>query len=142
MKQLTGPVFLLLALAAAPAATAGVQAGKWQLIVDVSLAQGAAPAGPIVETRCISEAEAAHPEQLLAQTGHERCVFSEARDTGAEYTFSVACQGGPVPITGHGLVRYTADTLDGTIDLVVEQSNLKITTHSKVRGRRLGSCNS
>lgn len=134
--------FLLLTLLAAPSAFAGVQPGKWELTVDVSFAQGDAPNIPIVETRCVSESEAAHPEKLLAQTGHERCVFSEALDTGAQFTFAVECRGGPVPVTGNGRVRYTPDTLDGTIDLVIQQPKLRITTHSKVRGRRLGSCNS
>ena len=138
--------FLLLVLAAAmarvPSALAGVQAGKWQLTVDVSLSQGSGRTGPIVETRCISEDEARNPQRILTQTGHESCVFTDARDTGAEYTFAVECRGGPVPVHGNGRVGYTAQTLDGTIDLVAEQPNLRIVTHSSVKGRRLGSCNS
>jgi hypothetical protein len=120
---------------------AGVQPGKWELTVDVSLSEGSGNTGPIVETRCITEAEARDPGKLLAQTGHERCVFSNARDTGSEYTFSVECRGGPVPVHGSGRVSYAEQTLDGTIELIAEQPNLRIVTHSTVKGRRLGSCN-
>ena len=123
-------------------ASAGVQAGKWELTVDVSLSQGSGRTGPIVETRCISEDEARNPQRILAESGHEACIFTDARDSGAEYTFAVECRGGPVPVHGNGRVGYTAQTLDGTIDLVAEQPNLRIVTHSSVKGRRLGSCNS
>ena len=126
----------------APGALAGVQAGKWELTVDVSLAQGSTPSGPIVETRCISEEEARNPQRVFSDPGRPGCVFLDARDTGSEYTFSLDCRGGPVPVRGSGRVSYTAQTLEGIIDLVAEQSNLRIVTHSTVKGRRLGSCNS
>jgi hypothetical protein len=138
MRTLLGAMVLALL---APPALAGVQAGKWELTVDVSLSEGSGKTGPIVETRCISEAEARDPGRLLAQTGHEACIFSDTRDTGAQYSFSVECRGGPVPVHGTGHVAYTEQSLDGTIELVAEQPNLRIVTHSSVKGRRLGSCN-
>lgn len=136
------PLLIVLGCMAWLTALAGVQPGKWELTVDVSLGQGSGRTGPIVETRCISEDEARNPQRILAQTGHEACIFTDARDTGAEYTFAVECRGGPVPVHGNGRVRYTAQTLEGTIELVAEQPNLRIVTHSSVKGRRLGSCNS
>jgi hypothetical protein len=138
MKRIA--ILAALALIAAPA-LAGVQPGRWELTVDVSLTQGAGPTGPIVETRCISEAEANDPRKVLTENGHPGCQFSDARDTGGEYTFSVDCRDGPVPVHGSGRLRYTEQTLDGIIDLVAEQPNLRIVTHSSVKGRRLGSCN-
>jgi hypothetical protein len=136
------PVLAVASLAYVPPALAGVQPGKWELTVDVSLSQGSGRTGPIVETRCISEDEARNPQRILAESGHEACIFTDARDSGAEYTFAVECRGGPVPVHGNGRVGYTAQTLDGTIDLIAEQPNLRIVTHSSVKGRRLGSCNS
>ena len=125
-----------------PTAAAGVQAGKWELTIDVSLAQGSAPTGPIVETRCISEEEARDPKRVFTDPGRQGCVFSDARDTGAEYSFSLECRGGTVPVHGSGRVNYTAQSLEGVIDLIAEQPNLRIVTHSTVKGRRLGACNS
>jgi hypothetical protein len=130
------------ALAMPLSALAGVQPGIWELTVEVSLSQGASPTGPIVETRCISEEEARDPKRVFSDPGRQGCVFSDARDTGAQYTFSLDCRGGTVPVHGSGRVNYTAQTLDGVIDLIAEQSNLRIVTHSKVRGRRLGACHS
>ena len=138
MRTLLGA--MLLALLAPPPALAGVQAGKWELTVDVSLSEGSGKTGPIVETRCITEAEARDPGKLLTETGHERCLFSNTRDTGSEYSFTVECRGGPVPVHGNGRVTYAAQSLDGTIELIAEQPNLRIVTHSSVKGRRLGSC--
>ncbi|HEX7054599.1 MAG TPA: DUF3617 family protein [Burkholderiales bacterium] len=139
MKRL----FAMLGLLALPGAAlaAGVQPGRWELTVDVSLSRGSS-SGPIVETRCIGEEEARDPRRVLADAGHPGCVFSDTRDTGAEYTFSIDCRSGPVPLHGSGRMRYTAQTLDGSIDLVAEQNNLRIVTHSTVKGRRLGSCHS
>jgi hypothetical protein len=137
----TGWTWLALGLMAAAPALAGVQAGKWELTVDVSLAQGQA-SGPMVETRCISEEEARDPRRVFDDPGRADCTFSDARDTGSQYTFSLECRGGPVPVHGSGRVNYTAQTLEGVIDLVAEQQNLRIVTHSSVKGRRLGSCNS
>jgi hypothetical protein len=140
--QVLSRSFALLALAWTLPAFGGVQPGKWELTVEMSLARGADPSGPIVETRCISEAEARDPRKLLTENEHPGCVLSEMNDSGAEYTFSIDCRRGPVPARGTGRVSYTAQTLQGVVDLTLEQSNLRITTHSSVRGRRLGSCNS
>ena len=132
---------LLLALPAAPA-LAGVQPGNWEFTVDVALQGTSGTSGPIVKTRCISEADARDPQKVISEAGQNGCAFSDTHDTGAEYTFSIECTGGRVPVHGSGRMHYTDQTLDGIIDLVAEQPNLRIVTHSSVKGRRLGSCNS
>lgn len=140
--QVLRRAFLLFALAGAPVALAGVAPGNWEFTVDVSVSDSATSSGPIVTTRCISEADARDPQRVLAETGSSGCAFSNSRDTGSEYTFTVECRGGAVPVHGSGRVRYTAETLEGVIDLIAEQPNLRITTHSNLRARRLGPCNS
>jgi hypothetical protein len=134
--------FMLFALLFAPAALAGVQPGNWEFTVDVSLSQGAGTSGPIVRTRCITEDEARDPQKVIAEAGQSGCEFSDARDSGAEYTFAIDCRGGQVPVHGTGRLSYTAQTLEGVIDLVAERQNLRIVTHSNVKARRLGSCSS
>src|SRR5690349_14531458 len=98
-------------------ALAGVDAGNWQFTVEVSMQTGSS-SGPIVRTRCITEEEARDPQKVIAETGQSGCDFSDARDTGSEYSFKVDCRGGPVPVHGSGRVSYTAQTMDGVIDLV------------------------
>jgi hypothetical protein len=119
-----------------------VEPGNWEFTVDVSISENGSSSGPLVKTRCISEAEARDPQKVLAEAESHGCEFSDTRDTGSEYTFSVNCRGGKVPVHGKGRVRYTARTMEGVIDLVAEQPSLRITTHSNLRARRLGSCNS
>lgn len=131
----------MLGLACVTPALAGVTPGNWEFTVDVSMSQGGS-SGPIVKTRCISEAEARDPQTVIGESGASGCQFSNTRDTGSDYSFSVDCTGGSVPVHGSGLVHYTSDTLQGVVDLTAEQPNLRITTHSNVRGRRLGACNS
>lgn len=140
MKRI--PALFLLALLSAPAALAGVAPGNWEFTVDVSIQENGSSSGPLVRTRCISEEDARDPQKLLAEAGSSGCQFSDTRDTGSEYSFSVDCRGGKVPVHGTGRVRYTAQTLQGVIDLTAEQPGLRITTHSKLSARRLGPCNS
>jgi uncharacterized protein DUF3617 len=135
-------LFLLLGALFSPLALAGVQPGNWEFTVEVSIAQGDSASGPVTRTRCISEEEARDPQKVIAEAGHSGCQFSDARDTGAEYTFSIDCSGGRVPVHGNGRLHYTAQTLEGVIDLVAEQQNLRIVTHSNVKARRLGACHS
>ena len=134
--------WILVCVPFAPAALAGVDPGNWEFTVDVSISENASSSGPIVKTRCISEAEARDPQKVIAEANSSGCEFSNANDTGSEYTFSVDCRGGSVPVHGNGRVSYTAQTMQGVIDLVAEQANLRITTHSKLSARRLGPCNS
>ncbi len=133
---------LLFTLAASPAALAGVQPGNWEFTVDVSISEGNGTSGPVTKTRCISEADARDPQKVIAESGQSGCQFSDTRDTGSEYTFSIDCRGGRIPVHGNGRIHYTEQTMDGVIDLIAEQPNLRIVTHSSVKGRRLGSCNS
>lgn len=136
------PAFLLFALLLAPAAVAGVDPGNWEFTVEVSISGNTTSSGPIVKTRCIGDADARDPQKVLADSGATGCKFLNTHDTGSEYTFTIDCGGGAVPVHGSGHVSYTADTLEGAIDLVADQPNLSITTHSNLRARRLGPCNS
>ncbi len=132
---------LLFVLACAAPAFAGVTPGNWEFTVEVSMSEGGS-SGPIVKTRCISEAEARDPGTVLAESGASGCQFLNSLDTGSDYSFSIDCSGGSVPVHGSGLIHYTAETLQGVIDLTAEQPNLRVTTHSNVHARRLGACNS
>jgi Protein of unknown function (DUF3617) len=140
--QTLARVLALWALSGATLAGGGIEPGNWEFTVDVSLAQAGGSTGPLVSTRCLTEADARDPQRVLAETESSGCEFSDTRDTGEEYTFAVDCRGGAVPVHGTGRVRYTAQTLQGVIDLVAEQPNLRITTHSRLSARRLGPCKS
>jgi len=138
---------LLLAALLAPALAAAdnIQPGNWEFSVEVhaeGLGAFQPKPGPIIQTRCISAEEAANPAKVLGEAGTRgECQFSNQRDTGSEFTFDVRCTA-PVPVHGSGKVRYSAQTLDGDINLDGDAQGMQLKTQSHVSARRLGPCSS
>jgi hypothetical protein len=138
---------LLLAALFAPALAAAdnIEPGNWEFTVDVhaeGLGAFQPKPGPIVNTRCISAEQAANPAKVLGDAGARgECQFSNQRDTGSEFTFDVQCTG-RIPVHGSGKMRYTAQTLDGDLDLDGDAQGMQFKTRSHVNARRLGPCTS
>jgi len=128
-------VLATLLLVAAGAARADIQAGNWEMTVTTSIEGMPGGMAPITQARCLTEAEAKDPSRLIG-TG-AGCEFSNKQDTGSQITFDVVCTG-QVPLSGSGAVRYTAQTVEGTLD--VTATNPRIVTRSQLSGRRLGDC--
>ena len=134
---------LLPVLSLAHAAT--IEPGNWEFTVNITAeglgALGPKP-GPIVNTRCITQEQANDPAKVLGDAGAKGdCQFTNQRDTGAEFVFDVRCTG-RVPVQGSGKMRYTAQTMDGNLDLDGEVQGMKFSTRSQVSARRLGACGS
>ncbi|HEY8249122.1 MAG TPA: DUF3617 family protein [Burkholderiales bacterium] len=128
---------LALAIAVSGSALADIEPGNWEMTVSTQV-EGI-PAGalaPIVQTRCLTREDARDPSRLVGGAG---CEFSDRRDTGSEMSFNVSC-GGQLPMRGSGLVRYTSQSVDGSLELSAETGGQKIMTRSRVVGRRLGAC--
>jgi hypothetical protein len=90
----------------------------------------------VTRARCITPEEARDPSRLV---GGADCQFSNQRDSGSEISFDVVC-GGQVPMRGSGTVRYTAQNIDGTLNISADTGGQKIVTRSRIAGRRLGGC--
>ena len=139
--------YLLLAVLLAPAVAAAdnIQPGNWEFTVDVhakGLGAFQPKPGPIVNTRCISAEQAADPAKVLSDAGARgECQFSNQRDTGAEFTFDVQCTG-RIPVHGSGKMRYSAQTLDGDLNLDGDAQGMQFKTQSHVSARRIGPCSS
>jgi hypothetical protein len=122
-----------------------IEPGNWEFSVDVKahgLGAFQPKPGPVVKQRCVSQEEAANPAKLLSDTAARgECQFSNQRDTGSEYSFDVQCTG-RVPAHGAGKMRYSAETLEGNLDLDGEAQGLRFSTKSDIHGHRLGPCNS
>jgi Protein of unknown function (DUF3617) len=139
------PWLLAALLAPVVAAADNIQPGNWEFTVDVH-AQGLGAfqpkPGPITQTRCISAEEAANPAKVLGDAGARgECQFSNQRDTGSEFTFDVQCTG-RIPVRGSGTMHYTAQTLDGDLNLNSDAQDLNFKTRSHVSARRIGPCSS
>ena len=128
-------VLATLLLVAAGAARADIQAGNWEMTVTTSIEGMPGGMAPITQARCLTEAEAKDPSRLIGAGAG--CEFSNKQDTGSQITFDVVCTG-QVPLSGSGAVRYTAQTVEGTLD--VTATNPRIVTRSQLSGRRLGDC--
>jgi hypothetical protein len=137
----------LLAFLFVPAlATAdNIEPGNWEFTVDVhaeGLGAFQPKPSPIVQTRCISAEQAANPAKVLGDAGARgECQFSNQRDTGSEFTFDVQCTG-RIPVHGSGRMRYSAQTLDGDLDLDGDAQGMQFKSQSHVSARRTGPCTS
>ena len=120
------------------AARADVEPGNWELSVTSQMPGMAQPIGPIVQTQCMTPEDARDPSRVL-KPGAGSCEFSNRRDSGSVLTFDVSCSG-QFPMRGSGSVRYSAQNFDAELELATDAAGQKITTHSRVAGRRLGAC--
>ena len=127
----------LVLMAAAAPAIADVEAGKWELTVTTAIDGMPGPMAPVTQARCLTQEEARDPSRLVG--GGAECAFSNRRESGSEITFDVSC-GGPVPMRGSGSVRYSPQSVDGTLEISADSGGQKIMTHSRIAGRRLGAC--
>ena len=131
---------LLAALVAfAGGALADIEPGQWEMTVATSVEGMPGGMAPVTQARCLTREDARDPTRLIG-TG-AGCEFSNRRDTGSEITFNVACTG-QVPMSGSGAVRYTEQTVDGTLELTANLGNQRLLTRSRLAGKRLGDCKS
>ena len=132
-------ILALFLVVAAGGAQADIQAGNWEMTVTTSVQGMPGGMAPITQLRCITPEDAHDPSRLIGAGAG--CVFSNRRDTGSEISFDVACTG-QVPMSGSGAVRYTAQNVEGTLELTANMGDQRLVTRSQLTGRRLGECKS
>lgn len=132
-------VLAVLTWAAAGGALADLEPGNWEMTVTTTIEGMPGAMAPITQARCITRADARDPSRLIG-TG-AGCEFSNKRDSGSEITFDVACSG-QIPMSGSGVVRYTATTVNGSLEIAANTGGQRIMTRSQLSGRRLGECKS
>jgi len=137
-------LFLLLFTVGYAWAAGDIEPGMWEFTVNVQaegLGAMAPKPGPIVNQRCITPEQAANPEKALTEAGAKgQCTFSNQRNTGIQFNFNVACTA-PFPVQGSGTMRYTAEAMEGDLDLAGDMQGMKFKTRSHINARRLGPCN-
>ena len=137
-------LFLLLFTVGYAWAAGDIEPGMWEFTVNVQaegLGAMAPKPGPIVNQRCITPEQAANPEKALTEAGAKgQCTFSNQRNTGIQFNFDVACTA-PFPVQGSGTMRYTAEAMEGDLDLAGDMQGMKFKTRSHINARRLGPCN-
>jgi uncharacterized protein DUF3617 len=140
-------IWISAAAAALPLLASGAQIepGNWEFTVNVQakgLGAFQPKPGPIVNTRCITPEQAANPAKVMSEAGARgECQFSNERDTGSEFSFDVQCSG-RVPVQGSGKMRYSAQTMEGDLNLDGDAQGMRFTSRSHVSAKRLGPCTS
>jgi len=137
-------LIFLMVLSTPVLAAGDIEPGMWEYTVNVQAEGlgGLAPKpGPIVNQRCITPEQAKNPEKALTEAGVKgQCTFSNQRNTGIQFNFDVACTA-PFPVQGSGTMRYTAEAMEGDLDLAGDMQGMKFKTRSHINARRLGPCN-
>jgi len=122
-----------------------IEPGNWEFSVDMKahgLGAFQPKPGPVVRQRCVTPEQAANPEKVLSDAAARgECEFSNQRDTGSELSFDVKCSG-RVPAQGSGKMRYSAETLEGNLDLDGNAQGMRFSTKSNIHAHRLGPCSS
>lgn len=113
--------------------------GLWNLSVTTTAEGAEGVFGPYTTSQCLTEEDVRNPEKLLAQNGVNACTYGDRVYLDGNFSFTVQC-GGAIPMSGSGRIDYTADTLQGTMDIAADLQGLPVNTQSTVSGQRMGDC--
>lgn len=126
------PLALLLLVAAVPA-WADLEPGNWEITARTEI-QGVKDPKAHTQMQCLTPEDAADPGRIFGSRGTS-CEFLNKNDNGSVITFDVACATQP-PLKGSGRVSYSAQSLEGDLELKLEG----FSSRSHISGRRLGPC--
>lgn len=136
---------LLASLHASPAA--GPEPGLWDVSADMAIA--AAPdfkLEPVTLRQCFSAADVRDPSRMLggmATAGAGNCTFSDKRESPGHADFSFRCEG-LLAISGRGSVDYTAQAMQGRLELgfaaSAGENAQRAESVSRISAKRVGPC--
>lgn len=139
MHLLKRLLWLALLCMASTAQAAEPRPGLWNLTVTTAAEGAEGVFGPYTSSQCLTEEDVRNPEKLLAQNGADACTYGDRVYRNGNFSFTVQC-GGAIPMSGSGRINYTADSLQGTMDISADLQGLPVNTHSTVSGQRVGDC--
>ena len=113
--------------------------GLWDLTVTTTAEGADGVFGPYTSSQCLTKEDVRNPEKLLGENGVNACTYGDKVYQGGSFSFTVQC-GGAIPMSGSGKINYTADTLQGTMDIAADLQGLPVNTKSAVTGKRRGDC--
>lgn len=119
-----------------------IKPGLWKISMESQVA--ASPdwkPEPIELTQCLSAADAKNPAPLLmgmGSSGASGCDFPNKQFDGNHFTFDVSCAG-TLGIKGHGEVSFTAESLDGFLNVNLGETE-KIDMRNKIHANYIGAC--
>ena len=134
---------LMAAALSVPCAAADMSPGLWEITLETRVAaQPDFTPAPFRLRQCLSAADVGNPGALLggiANPGASGCTYSDKTYSGNTFRFSMQCAGS-FGIQSRGEVRFTADTMNGSISAVADVGGKKTELSNKVSAHRLGGC--
>jgi hypothetical protein len=134
-------VALVLGAAAAIAQTSPIRPGRWEVTMQMQMANSPIQLPEMKTTQCVTPEQIKDPASALPQAagagrgGQTDCKVSDYKVSGNTATWQMSCTK-PQAITSAGEMTFTADTYNGTIKSNMAQGEMTM----KVAGKRLGDC--
>jgi hypothetical protein len=133
-------VALVLGAAAAIAQTSPIRPGRWEVAMQMQMANSPVQLPEMKTTQCVTPEQVKDPANALPQAtgagrGQTDCKVSDYKVSGNTATWQMSCTK-PQALTSTGEMTFTADTYDGTIKTNMAQGVMTM----KVAGKRLGDC--
>lgn len=97
---------------------------------------------PLRLTQCLTSADAKDPSKLLgglANPGASGCNYTDKEYLGNRFHFAMQC-GGAMALQSQGEVRFSSDSMSGTIVTVANVGGARTELSNKVSARRIGGC--
>jgi hypothetical protein len=133
-----------LALASLPVLAQDVSPGLWEIQMETRVPSSPEfqPA-PYKMTQCFTAADAKDPGALFYKIGNpgaSNCRFQDRNYHGSDsFTFSMTCAG-TYNLRSTGEVKFTKDTMDGTVNAIANIGDKDVETQNKLSARRVGGC--
>ena len=133
-------VVLVLGAAAAIAQTSPIRPGRWEVAMQMQMANSPVQLPEMKTTQCVTPEQIKDPASALPQAaggrgGQTDCKVSNYKVSGNTATWQMSCTK-PQAMTSAGEMTFTADTYNGTIKTNMAQAEMTM----KVAGKRLGDC--
>jgi hypothetical protein len=110
-----------------------MNAGLWEITIKTEMP--GMEMAPIKHTQCLTEKD--FVPQGPQQPGQE-CEITDVKVDGDTVTWVLECESPGGKMKGTGTTTYSGDSFKGTMEMVMPQTNMKITTH--MSGKRIGEC--
>ena len=140
MKGMTAVLFAALAGAAVLDAQSPIRPGRWEVTMQMQMANMPIQMPEMKSTQCVTPDQAKDPASALPKgpqggRGGQDCKVSNYKVSGNTVTWQMACSA-PQPMTSTGEMTFTNDTYAGTMKMNSAQGDMTM----KIAGKRLGDC--
>ncbi|HEY7446668.1 MAG TPA: DUF3617 family protein [Vicinamibacterales bacterium] len=115
-----------------------IRDGRWDVTMQMEMANLPTKIPPMKTTQCITKEQAADPTKSLPSGSADSkndCKVSDYKVDGSKVSWKVACSK-PQKMAGSGEMTFTDETYDGALKMSMEFGEMTM----KLSGKRTGEC--